>query len=127
MPAILIQCPPGEIFFKPMLMCPWNCTAKGLQSQKLAISFCSSERCLTVSQTSFASVMKEEEAAPLKETGGAALNCPAESRKKVLIVCQCGSTAAINSGGVGHQLLSVFTGVNLGSTLNLKYPSLLQY
>ena len=49
MPAMPIQCPPGEIFFRPKERCPWWCVTKGLQSQKAAMARCSSVRSRTVS------------------------------------------------------------------------------
>src|SRR6516164_4966975 len=42
--AIFIQCPPGEIFFEAKYKCPCVFRSKGLQSQKLAISFSSFDR-----------------------------------------------------------------------------------
>src|ERR1700733_3779363 len=45
-PIIDIQCPPGEIFFVANIRCPEVFKANGLQSQKLAISFCSPVNCL---------------------------------------------------------------------------------
>ena len=42
--VMFIQCPPGEIFFVANMTWPLMFILKGLQSQKLAIAFCSSVR-----------------------------------------------------------------------------------
>src|SRR5690606_2127862 len=111
MPAMPIQCPPGEIFFSPIAMCPENLTAKGLQSQKLAMSFCSSVRFLPVSYTSIACRKNELVVSMLYSVGGGGANCSADSRKNGLTVAHCGSTASMKTGGVGYQYCSPFSGV----------------
>src|SRR6266496_798614 len=54
--VMFIQCPPGEIFFVANITCPFTFILKGLQSQKLAIAFCSSDNCTPASCTAFASL-----------------------------------------------------------------------
>src|SRR5690606_8697157 len=111
MPAMPIQWPPGDIFFSPIAICPENLTANGLQSQKLAMSRCCSSRFRPVWYTSITCWKNELVVSLLYGVAGTGTNCSADSRKKGLTVAQLGSTASINTGGVGYQYSSPLSGV----------------
>src|SRR5689334_12395229 len=95
MPMIPIQCPPGVMALVANMACPTIFTLKPLQSQKLAMAFCSSVRLFTVSYTCLAQRKNSLLESLLKVAGGGGANWLALSITIERIVRQCGSTAWI--------------------------------